>query len=176
FGPYLLLLAGQRQPSDLHAKGGVSDLVQETFLAAMQGFPEFRGTTAGEFHAWLSRILASRASNFTRHYRSRAKRASHRERSLDHLGPHGPLHAGLCGNDPTPSSLLQRREEAEVLLRALARLPEDQRRVVELHHRDGLPFQEIARRLGRSEAAVRKRWLRAIERWQREVESPHESS
>ena len=36
----------------------------------------------------------------------------------------------------------------------MARLPEDQRRVVELHHLKGLPVAETAQRVGRTRAAV----------------------
>ena len=42
------------------------------------------------------------------------------------------------------------------------RLPDDQRRVVELRHFDGRTHAEIADELGRSTAAVRMLWVRAL--------------
>jgi DNA-directed RNA polymerase specialized sigma24 family protein len=36
------------------------DLVQDTFVNAMKGFPGFRGRYPGEFIAWLCTILANR--------------------------------------------------------------------------------------------------------------------
>ena len=47
---------------------------------------------------------------------------------------------------------------------ALAKLPADQRAVVELRTWDDLDHDEIARRLGKSEANVRQLWSRAIRR------------
>jgi RNA polymerase sigma-70 factor, ECF subfamily len=40
-------------PYDLQAKGGGSDLVQETLLDAHKDFDRFTGRTEQEFLAWL---------------------------------------------------------------------------------------------------------------------------
>src|SRR5262245_63554352 len=45
---YLLHVANQELASDLQAKGGGSDLVQETFLEAHQDFARFQGSTEDE--------------------------------------------------------------------------------------------------------------------------------
>ena len=42
---YLLLVAAHELPPELRAKGGASDLVQETFLIAQKQFPRFDGCT-----------------------------------------------------------------------------------------------------------------------------------
>jgi RNA polymerase sigma-70 factor (ECF subfamily) len=47
---------------------------------------------------------------------------------------------------------------------ALARLPENQRRAVELHHLGGLPVAEVARVLGRSDGAVGALLVRGLKR------------
>ncbi len=54
---YLTLLA--RAQIDLHLQGRVdaSDVVQETFLDACRDFDHFRGSSPGEWVAWLRRIL-----------------------------------------------------------------------------------------------------------------------
>jgi RNA polymerase sigma-70 factor (ECF subfamily) len=54
------------------------------------------------------------------------------------------------------------------------RLPEDRRRVIALRHEEGLSFDEIAQRMGRTPAAVRKLWFRAVARLRRETGAAHE--
>ena len=60
-------------------------------------------------------------------------------------------------------------DQAEVVERALARLPEVSRQLIDLHNRRHLTFAEIAPMLGRSPEAVRTLWVRAVEELQREL-------
>jgi RNA polymerase sigma factor (sigma-70 family) len=62
-------------------------------------------------------------------------------------------------------------EKAQAVEAALARLPEDYRRIIRWRYEDDLPFEEIAQLLQRSENAVRKLWFRAIERLQQELDA-----
>jgi RNA polymerase sigma-70 factor (ECF subfamily) len=59
---------------------------------------------------------------------------------------------------------VQQREEAVVLADRLAQLAEDYRDVLVLRNLQGLQFDEIAQRIGRSVGATRMLWLRAIEK------------
>ena len=61
--------------------------------------------------------------------------------------------------------LIARERQADVDA-CLAGLPADYRAVIVWHHRDGLAFDEIGRRLGRSADAARRLWSRAIDRLQ----------
>ena len=72
----------------------------------------------------------------------------------------------------TPSRCLIAAEEDEAMHRALARLAADDREVIRLRYQEERPFAEIARLMGRSENAVQKLWLRAVERLQRELQAP----
>src|SRR6516162_3607856 len=76
---YLLLVAERRLDPKLRAKGGASDLVQETFLEAQRDFDAFRGTSEAELLAWLSRLLLNNVGNFARRYRGTDKRDVGRE-------------------------------------------------------------------------------------------------
>src|SRR5690348_7072097 len=79
FRGYLLLIADRELDPRLRAKGGASDLVQETFLEAQRDFVGFHGDSAEELRAWLRRLLLNNLANFTRQYRERAKRDVGRE-------------------------------------------------------------------------------------------------
>src|SRR5262249_18371673 len=71
---YLLLIARQELDADLQAKGGASDLVQDTFVDAQRDFIRFVGGDEAELLAWLRRILLNNLANFTRGFRETEKR------------------------------------------------------------------------------------------------------
>jgi RNA polymerase sigma-70 factor (ECF subfamily) len=59
-----------------------------------------------------------------------------------------------------------------VLSDALAELGEDQREVIVLHHLEGLGWEEIAQRMGRTAGAVRMLWTRALKQLRPLIEEP----
>jgi RNA polymerase sigma-70 factor (ECF subfamily) len=163
---YLLLVAERELDPALRAKGGASDLVQQTFLEAQRDFPRFAGASADELRAWLRQLLRNNLANFARHYRTSGKRRLDRE-TVDSRG-----WADLPADTTSPSGRAAARERDEALEQALARLPDDYREVLVLRYREGCRFEEIARRMGRTANAVRKLWGRAVERLQAELEVP----
>jgi RNA polymerase sigma-70 factor (ECF subfamily) len=64
-------------------------------------------------------------------------------------------------DDSDLATLLESREEVRRVQAALGSLPEGQREVVELAFMDGLPYGEIAERLGVAEGTVKTRVARA---------------
>jgi RNA polymerase sigma-70 factor (ECF subfamily) len=172
---YLLLLAERELDTDLRAKGGASDLVQETFLEAQKDFAQFRGDSEDELRAWLRQILLHNLANFTRRYRATAKRRLGREVALDVSGSAADREGGLILDALSASGLAMEEERAQSLRRALERLPGDYRQVILLHYQEQRPFEEIALLMQRSYEAVRSLWARAIRRLRHEMGGPHES-
>ena len=82
YRPYLLLIASQELDPALRAKGGASDLVQETILDAYKGFARFQGGEE-ELRAWLRQMLRNNLANFARRYRDTGKRHMSAEIPLD---------------------------------------------------------------------------------------------
>jgi RNA polymerase sigma-70 factor (ECF subfamily) len=162
---YLLLVAERELDPALRAKGGASDLVQQTFLEAQQDFARFHGASADELRAWLRQLLIHNLANFARRYRRAGKRR------LDREAAGGRGWSGLADDTASPSGKAAARERDEALEQALARLPDDYRQVLALRYREGCRFEEIARRMGRTANAVRKLWGRAVERLQAELEA-----
>ncbi len=169
---YLLLVAEDHLDPVLRAKGGASDLVQETFLEAQRDFSGFQGRTEGELLAWLRQLLLHNLANFTRSFRATGKRQVAREVSLDAGNSYPSRRERLSDTDPSPCDEAIRQEESAGLRQALDRLPDDYRRVLTLRYQDGRSFDEIARAMGRSPNAVRKLFARAVERLQGEWEVP----
>jgi RNA polymerase sigma-70 factor (ECF subfamily) len=165
---YVALLARTQVEGRLRAKIDSSDLVQDTLLEAYRGFGHFQGTTEAEWLAWLRRILAHNAADFVRRYRQTDKRQVGRE---VHLGRPPDASSGAPALDPSddgesPSQQLLRKERELLLADAIARLAPDHQEVILLRNLQRLPFEEVARRMGRSRPAVQMLWMRAIRKLQ----------
>ena len=169
---YLLLVADRELSPDLKAKGGASDLVQETFIEAHKDFGRFQGKSDAEFLAWLRCLLQHRLANFARRYRKTQKRGLAREVALAAGDASVSGLDNLPGDIPTPSREAMARERVEALERVLARLPADYRQVIALRYQDELSFEEIGKLMERSAEAVRKLWWRALGRLRDELETP----
>lgn len=167
---YLQAIAERELNPELRAKGGASDLVQQTFLEAQKDFGQFHGDTEEALLAWLRRMLLNNLSNFRRQYQGTAKRRANREIGLN-AGDSRQLGAELTADTLTPSRRLMEAEEDEELRRALTALPDDYQQVIRLRYQEELPFEEIARLMQRSENAVQKLWLRAVERLEKELKT-----
>jgi RNA polymerase sigma-70 factor (ECF subfamily) len=166
---YLLLLAQDELNPALRAKGGASDLVQQTFLEAQRDFAQFRGDTEAELLAWLRQVLRNNLANFTR-FHQKQKRQAAREVRLPQESSSSSQEGGLKAASPTPSAEAMKGEQARSLEAALARLPETYRQVLQLRYREERSFDEIGTMMQRSPNAARKLWLRAVERLQRDLE------
>jgi RNA polymerase sigma-70 factor, ECF subfamily len=169
---YLLLIANRQLDPALQAKGGASDLVQDTFLEAQRDFAQFAGGTEDELRAWLKRLLLNNVANFARRYRDTDKRQLQREMGLPGDSTSTGPGAGLPADTPSPSGQAMAHEQAEAIQKALQRLPEDYRRIITLRYQEDRSFEEIAQLLQRSENAARKLWFRAVERLQQELDTP----
>lgn len=163
---YLGVLARAHVEGRLRAKVDASDIVQQTLLEAYQGFPRFQGASEGEWLAWLKRILAHNAADVARRFRGTDKRQAGREIALEQLAPTSSVNAELPAPVETPSQYLVHKERELQVADAMARLPADYREVIFLRNVQRLPFDELARRLGRSRPATQMLWMRAIKKLQ----------
>lgn len=168
---YLLLIARSELDSDLRAKGGASDLVQETFLDAQRDFPRFGGERREELLRWLREILQNNTADFARRFHTAAR----------YIGQERPLDVAVLETDDedlalppdtaSPHERLVGQEQEQLLCEAIERLPTDYHQVVKLRHVDGCSWTETAARMGRSIDAVQKLWVRALEQLRQQLGS-----
>lgn len=137
---------------DRRLSWAAADLTAETFARAWLRRGRFRDERSGSALPWLLGIAANVL-------RESVRRDRLDTRARARLGL--PLHlADEAGFGDVESRLSPRAE----LERALARLPQEQRRAVELRVLDELPYPEVARRLSIRPAAARLRVSRALRR------------
>lgn len=160
---YLRLLARFHIDRRLAGKADASDLVQETCLEAGRDFGQFCGTEEKELVAWLRQILAGNLADQVRRHCGTQSRDVHRERRL--LDDYSTsLAQALVSPGSSPSHQAARREQAVLVADAMAALPEEYCQVLVLRHMEGLGFDQIAGRMGRTTDSVRNIWARALAR------------
>jgi RNA polymerase sigma-70 factor (ECF subfamily) len=163
---YLRILAEAQMGRQLRAKCEPSDLVQQTLLEAYRDFAGFQGKQEADLLAWLRRILAHNLFNEARRFTAQQRDAA-REVSLEQIQlglDRSSVALGRClaAATPAPSQIASQREAAVRLANTLARLPADYQTVLLLRVFEGLPAEEVARRMNRSAGAVRMLQLRAL--------------
>lgn len=143
--PTVLAIARRYGLRDAEAK----DVVQQTFLGVHRARADFR--RGAPVRPWVVTIARNVVRDHLRRHYVR------REDALELDGPIEPRVEAPEYGVPTSDALLGWAGEA------LAKLPEAQRRVIELHYLEGKSFAEVGKLLGCSEGAARVRAHRGYE-------------
>lgn len=136
----------------MRRKVDASDIVQITLAEADKDFDRFVGDQK-MLRAWALKILVRNLVDAKRSFTKTQKRDVNREQAML-VQPQS--------NGATASVILMEREREDQLRSAVASLPPRTRQLVELRHRDGLGFNEIACQLNMSPAASRQLWSRTL--------------
>jgi RNA polymerase sigma-70 factor (ECF subfamily) len=135
----------------------IEDVAQEAFVKAYRALTNFRGESA--FYTWLYRIAINTAKN---HLVSQGRRVP-TTTSSDIEDAEGFEDATLLREVATPDSMLQSRQVAEAVNRAIEKLPEELRTAIVLRELEGLSYEEIAETMACPIGTVRSRIFRARE-------------
>jgi RNA polymerase sigma-70 factor (ECF subfamily) len=138
------------------------DVVQEVFLTAWQGLPEYRGDA--RFSTWLHTIAVTRSLNYKDRAAEKLRRASSPLETDPDEGPAAAItreaeRAGV--QSPSPLQALEAGELRRRLAQCLDKLPPAWRAVLALRDGEELSYEDIARLLGLALGTVRSRLARA---------------
>src|SRR6266446_10174513 len=152
---YLCLLARLHLDHRLQGKLDPADVVQQTLMRAHEKRDQFRGRTDAELTAWLRQILVNNLAEAVRRFAAESRDVA-RERSLEASLEESSarLESWFAADQSSPSQRFMRQEQGIRLADALAELPDDQRRAVELHHLKGYSVAEVGELMDRSRPAV----------------------
>lgn len=152
---YLKLLARLQLNPRLNPKADASDIVQQTLLEAHRCRQQYRGSSERERLAWLRTVLANTIARLGRRFSTDARDLK-KEQSLDESWDRSTsrLQGLLAADQTSPSGHVAKEEEMLRMAKALNQLPEDQRRVIELHHLQGLTVSCVAEEMGKTRPAV----------------------
>jgi len=130
--------------------GLAEEVVADVFFEVWRSIDHFEG--ASRPSTWIYGIAHFKSVSAHRD-RCRHKRASVIPTNVESLH--------RVADECDAHDRITAREELRIVRRALASLPEDQRTVLELAVIEGLPYHEIAERLGLPEGTIKTRVSRA---------------
>jgi RNA polymerase sigma-70 factor (ECF subfamily) len=155
-------VVARRLDRSLRGRLDPSDVVQEAQMEALKRLSDYLGRRPMPFRDWLFRTAVQRLFKLRRHALA-ARRDVGREQSLPASGAAtGFRPRPRLGHGTTPSQQLAERERSARLSRLLKELSDADRTILELRAIEGLPYEEVGRRLEIEPAAARKRYGRAL--------------
>ena len=113
------------------------DITQEVFIQVYQSISSFKGES--KFSTWLYRITLSKALDH-----EKRKKRKKRFAFVQSLFGNGEEEQADAVEFDHPGVLMEKKESAAVLFKALKQIPENQRIAFTLHKLEGQPYQEIA--------------------------------
>jgi RNA polymerase sigma-70 factor (ECF subfamily) len=143
----------------LRDAGLAEEVVADVFYEVWRSVDHFQG--ASRPSTWIFGIANFKSAGAHRD-RRRHKRAAVVPTNVESLH--------RIADDRDAGARLAARQELGLVRRALASLPAEQREVIELALVEGLPYEEIATRLGVAEGTVKTRVARARARLRRDLE------
>lgn len=145
---YLLALRYTNNPAD------AMDISQDTFVKAFRNLKKFKGDSSPE--TWVYRIAVNTALDHVRRSARRSETGLYRQ---DEDGQEQLL--DIPDERYSPEKAAEQTDMRELLQKAIAMLPEEQRQVIVLRDIDDFSYQQIAEILDVSEGTVKSRLFRA---------------
>lgn len=170
----LLLMARYRLDPALKGLVDPWDIVQKSYLVAARRLEEYSNKRPGPFFLWLRRLVHERILHEHRYH----LRTQKRNRRLELHGTPGgrvpPSSAAISRNlvakGSSPEQKAARKDLRELLEKVLSELEDFDREILVLRHFEQLSTAEAALELDISEDAVKKRHVRALQRFRQKLE------
>lgn len=166
YGPSLSFRIAQKLPQRLRRKIAVSDVVQESFLAAFDARSSLREETEHALRAWLLAIAQNKVHETVRHLERTAKRDARREVTQARRSRTAQFPGAL----DSPSQVAIGVEMHALAQHAMRRLPPDYQEILRLARQEHLTLVQAADRMGRSHEATKKLYGRAMARFRIEFQ------
>ncbi|MFN9758536.1 MAG: RNA polymerase sigma factor [Planctomycetota bacterium] len=158
---WLRAQAEKRLGEFLKSRGNVDDYVQDAMLDFLRNAPRFQVRDGSQFRSLLARVLENTLRDRNDWFRAK-RRDLARDRKLptDSVLPLDPA----LQRSTTPSRDVGRTELRDWVRLGLEMLDGEDRKILLAREYEDRSFVEIGAELGMSANAVRMRWVRALER------------
>ncbi len=169
----LLRIIKFRMDPRLRSRLDADDIIQDAFIEATQRFDKFAEEQPMPFFLWLRFITVQKLYQLHRHHLGVQARDAGREVSIfakpQPQATSAMLAAHLLGKHTSPSVAAVRAEQTRRVERALNAMSETDREILALRRFERLKNDEVAQLLNISKTAASNRYIRALERLQKEM-------
>lgn len=169
----LLRIVKFRMDPRLRVRLDADDIVQEAFVEATERFDDFAQNQEMPFFLWLRFITVQRLFQLHRRHLGVQARDARREISIfskpQPQATSAMLAAHLLGKHTSPSVAAMRAEQTLRVEKALNSMSEVDREILALRRFERLKNDEVANLLNLSKSAASNRYIRALERLQKEM-------
>lgn len=141
-------------PRRLASQLSVDDVLQSVYADAFLSVRAAHFADARDFPAWLRTIARNNLRDLVRFLDADKRGGGRAPVTADRNSTQMLLLELLSADSSTPSREIRRDEAASVLQAALARLPEDERRAIQLVELEERSIDDVARELGRTRGGV----------------------
>lgn len=154
----------------------IDDVLQEAYIEIQRRIDDFLAAPNVPFFVWIRQITIQTMIDIQRRHLGAKMRDVKREVNF-HRGSVGQTNsfsiaAHLIGNLTSPSQAFARQEKIDNVRTALESMEPMDQEVLVLRHLEELTNAEVANVLQIDKSAASKRYIRALERLRKVVESP----
>ena len=164
-----------RMNQKLQGRVDASDVIQDTFIEASRALDSFLENPTMPVFVWLRRLAGEKLIQAHRSHLGAQKRAAGREQQNYGGAPAATsqsLAIQLAANMTSPSQAAQKNEAKDQLMAALENMDDMDREILTLRHFEHLSSRETADVVGMSYEAVKKRYVRALDKLQKILVEP----
>jgi RNA polymerase sigma-70 factor (ECF subfamily) len=164
YGERVLWMVRMRMNKELRSVLESMDIVQDTLVNALRGLDGFTYKNEGDFVRWLSKIAENELRGSLRKLHADKRDIRKVVRFDDNTLATGGRDAGIPApvDYTTPSVITSKKDDLARLERAIDELKPEYRQVIVLTKIDGLSYNEMGKKLGKTDDAVRKLVSRAM--------------
>ena len=160
-------MVGLRMNHKLQGRVDASDVIQETFVEASRALESYLDNPKISVFLWLRRLAGEKLIQAHRKHLGAEKRTANREQPIFGGVPAATsqvMAIQLSGKLTSPSIAAEKKESKDELMEALEQMGEVDREILMLRHFEQLSNQETAEVVGMNYEAVKKRYIRALDK------------
>ena len=168
----LLSIIERRLGADLRKRIEPEDVLQEVGMSAISNLANSEDPP-NDIFPWLCRTIELRIIDLARHHKAEKRdlrrEVSGNQQAAGMENTSGDLIALLSASLTSASMRAVRCERQSKLDECLSELPESTRNVLRMRYGDGLATKEIAKRMGKSDVAIRVLISRTVQDLQKRL-------